>query len=107
MVELISKSKPKARKYHQCDQCGRSIAPGTVYSRWLFKDGGDIWAWTSHQDCQQLANAIHRARELDWDEGIRLLDEWADYPEETAAWRGYFPHVICRLEFHGQIGKPK
>ena len=103
MAQVISESTPRARKHIRCDHCERSIPPGQVYHRAFLKDGGDTWSWSSHMDCKALADAIWKANDYSYDEGICLSEEWANYPDETALWRGDFPHVICRLEFRGQL----
>ncbi len=103
MIEVISESTPRARKHIRCDHCERSIPPGQVYHRAFLKDGGDTWSWVSHMDCKALADVIWKISDCGYDGGICLAEEWANYPDETAEWRGEFPHVICRLEFHAQL----
>lgn len=97
-MEVLSESKPIARKAHVCDHFGCEIAQGEQYYRIVIKDGGDMWSWKSHLDCAALSDRMHRDQDLRWDEGINLSEEWANEREEMLRYRDEFPTVIARFE---------
>lgn len=97
-MEVLSESKPKARREHICDHCGCSIAQGQQYHRAFLKDGGETWSWKSHLDCAALSARMHRDQDLCWDEGINLVEEWSNDREEMLRYRDEFPTVIARFE---------
>jgi len=102
MAELISERRPVARKRHFCEECGRSIVPGTQYLNQRCKDGGDVWTFKAHIDCAAWGVA-YRDKHDSW-------RSYGDYmpmfdliePHEFNDWRGHFPHAVCRLEFKHQ-----
>lgn len=81
MSTRISESKPRARKVHQCDLCYLHIPIGTVYVRSVCVDGGDIYAFRNHVECEAEASAQN---EWEWPPGMlieycadeALSDEW-------------------------------
>lgn len=97
-MQVLSESKPIARKAHACDHCGCDIAPGEQYHRAFLKDGGETWSWKSHLDCAALSARMHRDQGLCWDEGINLSEEWSNEREEMLRYRDEFPTVIARFE---------
>ena len=64
MVNLLSKTTPKARKRHICDSCGRAIEIGEVYERQFCADGGEAWSYIAHQSCIAASQVL-------WDGGIQ------------------------------------
>lgn len=102
MTVLVSETRQAARKPHQCDNCGRFIEPGTRYLRQFVKDGGDVWSWVSHEDCAEAAARI-------WDEyGWRgePIPPLVDQEQEAFdAYRGQFPHAVCRAELSWQLAE--
>ena len=97
-MEVLSESKPVARKPHTCDHCGCDIGAGEQYHRAFLKDGGDTWSWKAHLDCAALSAQMHRDQDLCWDEGINLSEEWSNDREEMLRYRDDFPSVIARFE---------
>ena len=105
MADLVREATPVARKTHRCDDCQRFIERGTRYRRAFIVDGGDAWSWVSHQDCADLAWAVHQeshGRYADEEEMTPLIDE---EPEYLDAFRGKFPHAVCRVEYSHQIAE--
>ena len=94
MTNLISESKPRARKKHRCENCYTSIAKGTTYLRQFCSDGGDVWSFVSHIDCHLLACKVCEC----WDDGMAPLADLDDRDLICDEHRGHFPHVIARLE---------
>lgn len=108
-MEQISLYDVKARKPHQCFHCYRTITPGTVYSRFVGKDGG-IYVFPSHIDCNQAAWAYigDCGPEYFEDGSPPLYDEFSDSGEFSMlcnAYRGFYPHAITRLELTRQLGR--
>jgi hypothetical protein len=108
-VRLITETHPVARKHHQCYHCYKSIAPGQRYRRaFLVYDGA--YSLCFHEDCELLwAQYMSDAGLSYWsdfpDGSPPLLDEFRNsgsMSELCNSYRGHFPHVICRLEFHNQ-----
>jgi len=109
MVSPISQGKRKTRKPRQCFHCYRPIPKGEIATYWTNKDDGRVETFYSHMDCDAAWNAYCIDAELHWsdfpDGYPPLADEWSEYGEFEnlcAGYRGQFPHVICRLEFHEQ-----
>ncbi len=52
-MPVISRIKRKARKVHRCDNCGKVIKPGEIYSRlYGYAEHGDPkYAIKLHPDC--------------------------------------------------------
>ena len=98
-MQLISETKPIARKSHRCENCGHMIPKGTRYLRQFCVDGGDVWSWVTHQDCMDAARYLAKLDDHDCYEGIPPI---RDYEGNSGVFpdyiRGRFPHVICRLE---------
>lgn len=106
---LLSEAHPRARKHHQCFHCYRSIALGEVHRKSTLKYDG-VYTLRMHLDCDAL-----------WDRYMKDngLSYWGDFPDGSPplanefvdsgefhmlcdAYRGYFPHVVARLEFNNQ-----
>ena len=108
MVELISAGTRKARKPHQCFHCRRFIGIGGRYGYQTNLYDGAIYTLSWHLDCEECANEV-RGLSFDVydDEGWGpLRDEWLDsgeYEAECDAWRGFYPHVVARMELTDQL----
>jgi hypothetical protein len=107
MVEEISRQERRGRKHHQCFHCYQMIPPRELREVFTGKDDGLIYTLHSHLDCRDMSYAIvDLGYGPDYWDGIPpLLDELQDSGEfeaECNRWRGQYPHVICRLEFHQQ-----
>lgn len=97
MAQLVSEATPKARKRHFCEECGRDIVKGQTYKRQFISDGGDAWTFKAHTDCIEMSNELRTRNNLwgnDW-YPIHEIVEGNDFN----AWRGFYPHVVCRLEY--------
>jgi len=68
MAELLSISKPKARKDHKCDYCKQIIPKGTIYETQLLKND-DLYRWRNHLTCQEIAVKLKLFDDCD-DEGV-------------------------------------
>ena len=108
MANLLSSTKPVARKSHRCDECGHMVPPGVRYIRQFVKDGGDVWDWKMHEDCAEAADYQFREDGGDYDDGRSPLVEYENNTGYFPDWlRGYWPHVVCRLEFWKQKKEPE
>jgi len=58
MVELLSKSKPRARKVHRCNYCNGEIMKGEVYIYSKLVNEGGLYTWKSHTQCQTIAEKL-------------------------------------------------
>jgi len=56
-MEIISTSKPKARKEHTCNYCAGRIQKGEVYERSYLKND-DPYVWKSHLNCSAIATKL-------------------------------------------------
>lgn len=106
MVANLNRGTRTARKPHQCFHCCRHIAPGTRYGFETNKyDYVYTLAW--HLDCEELAAKCREIAEPWDDEGWPgLREEWCssgEYYSELNAWRGFYPHVIARMELTDQL----
>lgn len=72
MAEFIN-SRPKARKPHVCQMCGRTIRPGELYRRGVGLDDGTAWTWKECLHCEQLVRYVNEDESYDDD----LINEWA------------------------------
>lgn len=48
-----------ARKRHQCDYCNCWIEKGEKYLRSTIVDGGEIWTWKSHIECDKITKSLN------------------------------------------------
>jgi hypothetical protein len=110
-LQMLSQGTRKARKVHRCFHCCRDIAPGTVYGFQTNKYE-DVYTIAWHLDCEELA-AECRALSGGYydDEGWQgLREEWCangEYYTECDYWRGFYPHVIARMELSDQLRKAR
>ncbi len=109
MTTVLNEGTRKARKPHQCFHCYRSIEPGHTYGFQTNKyDYVYTLAW--HMDCEELASKCRDLMDEDWlEEGCPpLRDMWVDsgeYRNECDKWRGFYPHVVARMELTDQLRK--
>ena len=108
MITVLSEGTRKARKPHQCYHCYRTIPVGETY-RFQTCKYDDVYTLCWHKDCAEAAEAYRRDQRLsvwDYDYGYPpLRDEWIDSGEFELmcnAYRGQFPHVVCRMELSEQ-----
>lgn len=87
---------PKARKDHRCSECRGYIRKGTTYQRQTGISDGYPYTWKVHIDCANLFFAMNKDAHRWYDDQIELPEFSLD---EIQAYRGYFPHAVCRIEF--------
>ena len=110
MVTVLLDGKRTARKHHQCWHCYRSIAPGTVYGFQNNVCDGSAYSLKWHADCEAMAAETRKLSGYDYDwEGFGpLRDEMKEsgqYEAECDNWRGFYPHVVARMELTDQLRK--
>jgi len=107
MVETISQGTVQARKPHQCFHCYRQIGYGERYEFQVNKYDGAIYTLRWHLDCEQCANEFYAADLYYDDSGFpSLRDELLNsgvYQEELNYLRGFYPHVVARMELTDQL----
>jgi len=91
MPELISSSRPKARKTHKCQLCNKSIAIGEVYRKQFLKYDGQAYDFKEHDRCGEIASYLWNY--IDPDEG--MTDE--HFQEGCQA---YCSQFICPMCVH-------
>lgn len=94
--EFTSDSEPVARKQHICSECGEPILKGERHFYQAGKFDGEFYQWRVHKDCLALCKKMHDDNGFDWYDGIQPLSEYD--PPEVLAYRGFFPHAVCRYE---------
>ena len=57
MLEFYTATKPKARKQHKCDLCGKIIEPGEKYSCFSGKYDGEMFTTKHCLPCNNIVNA--------------------------------------------------
>lgn len=110
--QVLAEGTRRARKHHQCFDCYRSIAPGKSYAFQTCKSEGSVYTIMQHLDCRDLANEYRSDAGLDvsdYDDGFPpLKDDWCESGDHDAlcdAYRGFFPHAVCRMEWGAQIAE--
>jgi len=110
MIETLNRGTRKARKPHQCYDCYRMIVPGEAYAFGTFKYD-DVYTLKHHLDC--MAASAHYIKfhniSYDHDDGIQpladMISDGGEHESDHAMLRGYFPHVVCRLELNNQMSE--
>jgi hypothetical protein len=105
MVTLISEGTRKARKPRQCFHCYRTIPAGETYGFQTCKYDS-VYTLSWHLDCEEMARE-YRDPYSYADEGWGPLRDdlvgSGQYQDELDAFRGQFPHVVCRMELTDQL----
>lgn len=106
MPEVFITGTRKARKRHICFHCYRDIEPGQTYGFQTCKfDYVYTLAW--HLDCEELAQECRTMSDDYYDEGWPpLRNMWVEsgeYRSECDGWRGFYPHVVARMELSDQL----
>jgi len=73
--QLLSESKPTARKEHRCDWCGEQILSGETYFRYSGIDEGEMQSSAMHLECA-------KAMEQDLAEFDGCACDWGFRPHE-------------------------
>ncbi len=107
-VEHLDNGIRKVRKNHQCYHCYQTIPAGTNAEFFTGKIDY-IYTLYFHQDCEACWREYESDARLsicDFDDGYPpLMDDWidsGDFERLCSAYRGKYPHVICRLELPEQ-----
>ena len=104
MGTLVSETEQIARRAHRCDECHHKIPPGVKYARQFVVDGGDAWTWKMHIDCGAASDHQFNEDGGDYYDNRSPLVEYENDTGEFPGWlRGYWPHVVCRLELWKQM----
>jgi hypothetical protein len=105
-VTVLDQGTRKAKKRHQCFHCYRDIVPGQTYGFQTCKYD-HVYTLSWHVDCEQLADECRAIVDEYWDDGWPpLRDMWLDsgeYSNECDGWRGFYPHVVARMELTDQL----
>lgn len=103
---LLADFQPRARKHHRCFDCRGWIVPGEKHRRANIVNDGAAYTLRQHLDCMAMsAEVVAAGYAPDYDDGIPPLREDEGVMEELDLWRGHYPHVVCRIEFHEQIAE--
>lgn len=108
MVTVLLEGTRKARKHHQCWHCYRSIAPGATYGFQNNVCDGSAYTLKWHQDCEAMATEMRKisGHVYDWEGFQPLRDEMCEsgeYQSDCNGWRGFYPHVVARMELTDQL----
>ena len=109
MIETISQGIVQARKPRQCFHCYRQIGYGERYGFQVNKYDGAIYTLRWHLDCEQCANEYlsYAGYCFDHYEGFPPLRDdllgSGEYESECNHLRGFYPHVIARMELTDQL----
>ena len=108
MVTVLRDGTRKARKPHRCFHCCRDIAPRTIYGFQSNVYDGRAYTLRWHVDCAECASEWRNLVGYYYDdEGFPpLRDEWCEsgeYESECENWRGFYPHVVARMELTDQL----
>lgn len=109
-IVVISEGRRKARKFHQCYNCCRSIEIGEIYEYQTNK-GEEVYTLKFHPDCLEASNYYYDTVELNpWDfsDGgypplYDIFIEDGEFQHCIDMLRGRYPHVSCRLELSKQL----
>lgn len=107
MVTILSYGTRTARKHHQCFECYRAIAPQQKYGFQTNVYDGRVYTLAWHLDCGEFAHEYRKTS--DWyDDGegfppLRDMMCYGEYEADCDAWRGFYPHVVARMELTDQL----
>lgn len=106
-VTTLSFGTRKSRKHRQCWHCYRSIAPGQTYGFQNNVYDGSFYRLAWHLDCDTMASEYQKISGW-YDEGegfppLRDMLRELEYKTDCDAWRGFYPHVVARMELTDQL----
>lgn len=107
---VLDEGERTARKAHRCYDCGCEIARGERYAFNVTVDCGSATTFRSHLDCR--AAALCYVADWPWsdlEDGIQplacMIADSGQAEAECNALRGYFPHVVTRIERRQQLAE--
>lgn len=107
MITTLETRTRKAKKSHQCWHCYRTIEVGTRYGLQTNVHDGEVYTLRWHLDCQDCWLECIKVGGIYCDDGLPpLRDDWidsGDYRICLDAWRGFYPHVVARMELTDQL----
>ena len=56
--EFVESTHQKARKAHQCYECGKIIDPGEIYERTAGKWDGNFYVFKTCEQCEDLRSSL-------------------------------------------------
>jgi len=99
-MQTLSQSKPKARKAHLCEWCGRTIEPGEVYQRAALLSDDGFYDWANCLHCAALVVLC----DIDgYGEGV-TDDDITEWEPET--WRHHLWKAQWRAKWRRADGTP-
>lgn len=106
-IRTLMSSTPRARKHHRCSDCAGWIVPGEVYHLQKNIFDGRAYSWKQHFDCRAMSDEnVSMGYDPNYFyDGVPPLREDEGVIEGLDWWRGHYPHVVCRIEFHHQISE--
>jgi len=110
MMQELSRGERKAHKAHQCFDCYRTIPKGAMHAYFTGAYDGSAYTLRSHLDCRDASIEYASAGWDDYNyEGIPpladMMHESGEFEDECDRMRGFFPHVIARLELTEQLAE--
>jgi hypothetical protein len=102
MTFRCEKTVARPRKEHRCDYCSGSIPAGQSHVSIAGHWDGEFYSARGHHDCIAMWNECYPIY-ADYGEGMAFaLQEAIEDRDDLLAWRGEYPHVICRIELGWQ-----
>jgi len=74
MTTTVNSDRIRARKAHQCDDCGEAIESGTEYVRSAIAGDATVWTWREHPRCADDADRMLR---MNWFDSDDWPSQWA------------------------------
>jgi hypothetical protein len=108
MTTVLSYGIRKIKKTHSCFHCYRKLAIGEKCGYQSNVGDGSVYTIYWHIDCAECAEEDRAiSGSDDYEDGFQpLRDEWVDsgdYKRVCDAWRGFYPHVVARMELTDQL----
>jgi hypothetical protein len=92
--EFYSRTHPRARKAHRCEECRRVILPGERYARHSQKWEGDVSSWPTCAQCDAWSSAFARASRIVCGCSGHVVGEmWEQIAEFAREHLGYDPSL--------------
>lgn len=93
-----------ARRLRVCEQCGRSILPGSPYRRGAGKYDGEMYSTATHPECHEAAQAYARMSNS-WGEDYPWFQHMDLEPEDREWLLKEHPVVAARLGIEPEGGE--